>query len=315
MRVAGVEDAIGGMAGGIAHIMREIDSTGHKTNVDAPVQAPGNNNRDASQRVDVATSNPERGQQCASHTNCQEHAPPPPPVVTPCTERSMPIPVNLDSTSAGSGEHSTPVPVNLDSTSVTSTDVAAFDCRKRSPESHRRTVHSQPRARVVPCRTKLPDVMTPVHYDDPICTPPRMRPRSNSVRCLALFAHLVAFGARFQLSKTCIVCVAQDPIRPGTRIWVLHPAVKGQVVAEAKAGVNMKSRSTHKQLVARCKVGQQFILLKKIYRSDTPLLFPNDPNVGPNKMCDAYVWNAGNPEQWVRWWSRLLIDITDEEVC
>lgn len=110
------------------------------------------------------------------------------------------------------------------------------------------------------------------------------------------------------------VCDVQDPIRPGTRVWVLHPGFKNEVVAEAKAGVNMKSRSNQKQLVARCEVGQQFILFKKIYRHDTPLVFPDDPDVGSNTMLDSYVWSSGKAEQWVRWWSRLLIDIADFEL-
>lgn len=85
------------------------------------------------------------------------------------------------------------------------------------------------------------------------------------------------------------------------------------VVGEAKAGVNHKSRSQQKELVDRCKVGQQYILFKKIHRHDTPLLFPNDPHVGQEKMCDAYVWRSGKAEVWVRWWSRYLIDMATAE--
>lgn len=84
-------------------------------------------------------------------------------------------------------------------------------------------------------------------------------------------------------------------------------------MGEAKAGVNNKSRSQQKHLVERCKDGQQYILFKKIHRHDTPLIFPHDPQVGANTMCDDHVWSPGKPESWVRWWSRFLIDMATAE--
>ena len=84
-------------------------------------------------------------------------------------------------------------------------------------------------------------------------------------------------------------------------------------MGEAKAGVNNRSRSQQKELVGRCKDGQQFILFKKIHRHDTPLLFPYDPHIGQNKMCDSVVWSAGNPEVWVRWWCRYLVEFADAD--
>ena len=102
----------------------------------------------------------------------------------------------------------------------------------------------------------------------------------------------------------------QTPLRPGTKCWVLHPGFGHAVVGVAKAGVHNRSRSLNKELVARCEDGQQFILFKKIYRHDTPLIFDKDPGIGLNVMCDSVVWSSGNPERWVRWWCKYLIDVS-----
>jgi hypothetical protein len=103
--------------------------------------------------------------------------------------------------------------------------------------------------------------------------------------------------------------VVQIPLRPGTRCWVLHPHFNFQVVGEAKAGVNNRSRSVQQHLVDRCKDGQQFILFKKLHRHGVPLIFPNDPGIGSDKMCDGVVWTPGKDGKWIRWWSRYLIDM------
>lgn len=98
----------------------------------------------------------------------------------------------------------------------------------------------------------------------------------------------------------------QVALRPGTKCWVLHPGFKNEVVGEAKAGVHNKSRSQQKDLVATCEDGQQYILFKKIYRHDTPLLFPDDANIGKGKMCDSVVRASGRVEKWVRWPCKYL---------
>jgi hypothetical protein len=78
------------------------------------------------------------------------------------------------------------------------------------------------------------------------------------------------------------------------------PRFNGVVVGEAK-GVHNRSRSQQKHLVEACKDGQQFILFKKIYRHDTPLLFPDDAGIGSGKMLDNVVHSSGNKGKWVRW--------------
>ena len=103
----------------------------------------------------------------------------------------------------------------------------------------------------------------------------------------------------------------QDPLRYGIHCWVLHPEYNNEVIGEAKSGVNNRSRSHNTHLVAACKDGQQFILFKKVFRHDIPLLFPHDPNVGTVKMCDDVLWAPGKTERWVRWSSRFLREKTD----
>lgn len=100
----------------------------------------------------------------------------------------------------------------------------------------------------------------------------------------------------------------QAPIRYGVHCWVLHPEYNNEVIGEARAGVNNRSRSHHTQMVAACKDGQQFILFKKVFRHDIPLLFPDDPNIGRDKMCDGVLWTSGKSEKWVRWNCRYLRD-------
>lgn len=99
---------------------------------------------------------------------------------------------------------------------------------------------------------------------------------------------------------------AQNPIRHGTYCWVLHPAFPNEIVGEARAGVNNKSRSHHPHMVAACKDGEQYILFKKIHRPDTPLLFPDDAHGRSRKMCDSVLWKSGKSEKWVRWTSKYL---------
>lgn len=100
--------------------------------------------------------------------------------------------------------------------------------------------------------------------------------------------------------------LVQIPLSYGTHCWVLHPGFPNEVVGEARAGVNNRSRSSHPELVSACKDGEQYILFKKIHRHDTPLLFPDDANIGPQKMCDVVLWTSGKAEKWVRWSCKYL---------
>jgi hypothetical protein len=88
----------------------------------------------------------------------------------------------------------------------------------------------------------------------------------------------------------------------------LHPDLPGEIVGEARAGVNNKSRSHHPEMVSACRDGEQYILFKKIYRHDAPLLFSDDGDSEPIKTCGAALWVSGKPERWVRWLSKYLRD-------
>ena len=128
--------------------------------------------------------------------------------------------------------------------------------------------------------------------------------------CWHKYMRIFVCAGRRQRSNTTDAAVhrAQIPLRHGTHCWVLHPGYNNEVVGEAKAGVNNKSRSQLTHLVTSCKDGQQYILFKKIYRHDAPLLFPDDAHIGQIKMCDAALWAPGKVEKWVRWPCRYLRD-------
>ena len=245
------------------------------------------------------------------------------------------------------GEPNVALLVNLDSITDQSEDNTPFQVRRRPQRTTPMLVHSQPRMRAVPCARKLPympvtatsgegrPVATPnpnqgaAWYKDPpgyndatdfgfsytpILKPPRLQPKTNGVSCQPPSVgfwiwEIVDYGV-LHCGHACFV---QIPVRPGTKCWILHPGFGTQVIGEAKAGVNNSSRSVQKQLVRRAKDGQQFILFRKIYRHDTPLIFTNDPDIGLNMMCDSVVCGEGRPGQWVRWWSRYLIEMSEAQ--
>lgn len=81
-------------------------------------------------------------------------------------------------------------------------------------------------------------------------------------------------------------------------------------MGEARAGVNNKSSSYKTHLVESCADGEQYILFKRIFRPDTPLLYPDDPHIGHIKTCDQALWeNERVGEKWVKWSSQYLREI------
>lgn len=65
----------------------------------------------------------------------------------------------------------------------------------------------------------------------------------------------------------------QTPLKHGLHCWVLHPGFPDEVVGEARAGVNNKSRSNHMDLVESCADGEQYILFKKNSTTIHPCFF------------------------------------------
>ena len=69
--------------------------------------------------------------------------------------------------------------------------------------------------------------------------------------------------------------VLQKPIRVKVKVWVLHPAFKGKVVAEAYARINHKSRCLNDGQDL-CKKGEQMISIIRVFYKDTPVMFKKD---------------------------------------
>ena len=67
----------------------------------------------------------------------------------------------------------------------------------------------------------------------------------------------------------------QNPIRVKVKVWVLHPAYEGKVVAEAHAGINHKSRCINDDQDL-CKKGEQMISIIRVFYKDTPVMFKKD---------------------------------------
>lgn len=124
-RVASVEDAIVGVAGGIETIVRELKRIGRMVREDPALRPPG------------STANPGNSGDMVEFTT------------TPNCPDKEPVTLRLESTPTDANRR---VLVELDDTSNQNADDEGTDGGEhQTPETHLKRVHAQPRLRVVPC--------------------------------------------------------------------------------------------------------------------------------------------------------------------
>lgn len=116
----------------------------------ASIPAPANNVNAGTPLPNDSTSNRSEWRQCARQRNagdmfqdagtptCPQKDPRPPQVDLPGTQASRPILVDLDASPTQDGDNS-----------------ASDELPTRTPDSHGKRVHSQPRLRVVPCSKRM----------------------------------------------------------------------------------------------------------------------------------------------------------------
>ena len=149
-RVDRIEVTILDVGGGIEKIVGELRDLTRIINEDAAARTPATTRHDQAPRPYAATSSPTNWQQSLSQNNacdrvevvatpdCTQKEPPSQQVKLPGAEASSPILVDLDNASLNDGDNNT-----------------SAELRTRTPDSHVKRVHSQPRLRVVPCSKRL----------------------------------------------------------------------------------------------------------------------------------------------------------------
>lgn len=145
-RVANAEGAIGTVSTGITTILGKLDAIGCMVVKDGGGRPSGHTANMQEQHTNVATSSPSEWQHALSHSNADDMVE---VATTPnCPEKEQP-PEEVERPAAGPKR---PIVVDLDNSSSQSADSSADAIqRTRTPASHVKRVHSQPRQRVVPC--------------------------------------------------------------------------------------------------------------------------------------------------------------------
>lgn len=94
-----------------------------------------------------------------------------------------------------------------------------------------------------------------------------------------------------------------DPISVGKLVWILHEQYLLVVVAQGKAGIAWRTKST--KLGAQCSEGHQWIQVQRIFKHSVPLLFP-EPEVGCSVLESALPPSQGRHRS-IMWSSRHLV--------
>ena len=155
-RVAGVEETMDNVVGGISNIMWELDVISRYVRKNAAVYTSTNIVHVQATHVDVATSTPFEWQQCNNQSNVGNVVV---DVATPLCPQKQSV---LHPDEPLHGTAARPIPVDLENMSSRSRDnPTTRNGRKCIADSPATRVHSQPRLRVVLCSITLIAVPAP----------------------------------------------------------------------------------------------------------------------------------------------------------